>query len=335
MSVRLSIACVLLVALAPAAHADKAARADALFKQGKKLLAEQRYSDACPTFEEVDKLDPGIGAKLNVAKCYEEWGRLATAFHWYEEAIETATASKDERLPKIQQLAEELDVNVPRVTINIPEGANPDIVATITLDGKPIQASKLNKEVRVDPGPHRIEYVVDGQKKTKVAPVERGGIAELVLDIPKGAGRPKQTAKKRIEIDAEPTEEPAGNPGRGRRILGLSVAGGGAVALGVAGVLTLTARGKYTKAIDDHCMGDPQSCDDTGLDITHSARSRANVATIVAIGGAALVGAGIVLYLTAPDGDGDGDGGETEKSALYLAPSVAAGGGTLVLGGRF
>lgn len=331
--IRLSIiSSVLVVAIAPA-HADNASKADALFKRGKKLLADKEYSDACPTFEDVDKLDPGIGAKLNVAKCYEEWGRLATAYRWYEEAIATATSSKDERLPKIKQLAEDLDINVPRVTIKVPDGANPDIVATITLDGKPVVASKLNTEMRVDPGPHRVEFVVDGQKDTKMAPVERGGSAEITLDIPKGAGRPKQTAKKRIQIDAEPVEEPVENPGRGRRILGLSVAGGGAVALGVAGVLTLTARSKYNKAIDDHCMGDPQSCDDTGLDITQSARTRANVATIVTIGGAVLVGAGIVLYLTAPDGGGES--GESEANALYLAPSVGADGGTLVLGGRF
>ena len=80
-------------------------------------------------------------------------------------------------------------------------------------------------------------------------------------------------------------------------------------------------------------MGDPQSCDDTGLDITHSARTRANVATVVTISGAALLAAGVVLYLTAPDGDGDS--GDAEKNALYLAPSVGAEGGTLVFGGTF
>ncbi|MDX2088146.1 MAG: hypothetical protein SFX73_09855 [Kofleriaceae bacterium] len=331
MSTRSTIFCLAL--FASTAHADRAAKADALFKQGKKQLVEKHYSEACATFEEVDKLDPGIGAKLNVARCYEEWGRLAVAYRWYEQAIATASASKDERLPKIKQLAEDLDANVPRITIKVQAGANPDIVATITLDGKPLDPSKLNVEVRVDPGPHRIEYVLDGQKKAKMAPVERGGSAELSLDIPKGTGRPKQVAKKRLELEPDTDGGSAPSGGRTRRILGLTLAGGGVAAIGVAGALTLTARTKYNKAIEEHCIGDPTSCDETGLEITHSARSRANVATIITVGGAVLVGVGLVLYLHAP-GDDDNDASR-EKSALYLAPSVGTDGGTLVLGGSF
>jgi tetratricopeptide (TPR) repeat protein len=127
MTARLSarLACALLLVSSVAA-ADNAAKADALFNKGKKLQNEKRFSDACPTFEEVDKLDPGIGAKLNVAKCYEEWGRLATAYSWYEQALAMAVSTKDDRLPKIKQLADTLDVDVPRLKVNVPEGANPD-----------------------------------------------------------------------------------------------------------------------------------------------------------------------------------------------------------------
>lgn len=323
-------ACVVLLASSVAA-ADNAAKADALFNKGKRLQNEKRFSDACPTFEEVDKLDPGIGAKLNVAKCYEEWGRLATAYSWYEQALAMAASTRDDRLPKIKQLAETLDTDVPRLKVNVPEGANPDIVETITLDGKPFDEAKLNSDQRVDPGPHRVEYVLDGQTKSKMAPLERGGSAEMTLDIPKGAGRPKQTAKKRIEIDAEPNDLPVEHPGRTRRIVGLSIAGGGVVALGVAGVLTLTARSNYHDALDEHCMGSTTGCNTTGLDLTHKARSRANIATLVSIGGAVLVATGVVLYLTAPDG-ADSVG---EKHAVYVAPSLGADGGQLVLGGTF
>jgi outer membrane protein assembly factor BamD (BamD/ComL family) len=57
-----------LLAGTAAAQKDKE-RADALFKQGKKLMADRRYNEACQAFEESFKLDPGIGAELNVAKC--------------------------------------------------------------------------------------------------------------------------------------------------------------------------------------------------------------------------------------------------------------------------
>src|SRR5512146_2492369 len=42
-------------ALDEAAHAD---RADQLFKNGKKLLAEKKYAEACTAFEDSDRLEP-------------------------------------------------------------------------------------------------------------------------------------------------------------------------------------------------------------------------------------------------------------------------------------
>ena len=77
---------VVVLALASPAVADKRSEADALFKKAKKLHGEKKYADACPMFEKSDALDPGIGAKLNVAKCYEDWGMLARAYRWYTDA---------------------------------------------------------------------------------------------------------------------------------------------------------------------------------------------------------------------------------------------------------
>ena len=59
-----ALAALALCGLAAAAHAD---RADQLFKKGKKLLAEKKYAEACGAFEQSDRIDPEIGAKLNVA----------------------------------------------------------------------------------------------------------------------------------------------------------------------------------------------------------------------------------------------------------------------------
>ena len=85
----------LLGAAAPAA-ADKAeSKADALFAKGKAQLAKKQYAEACTTFEKVDELDPGIGAKLNVARCYEEWGRLVRARKWYVDAQKMAADAGD------------------------------------------------------------------------------------------------------------------------------------------------------------------------------------------------------------------------------------------------
>jgi hypothetical protein len=124
-------------------------------------------------------------------------------------------------------------------------------------------------------------------------------------------------------------ETSAPGSARTRRFIGLGVAGAGVVAMGIAGIVTLSARGDYRKAIDDHCQGATDMCDDEGISITHDAAHRANVATVVTLFGLAAVATGVIVYFTAPRTPA------STEHALYLAPAVGADGGTLVLGGSF
>lgn len=326
----------ILCALSMTASADKA---DKLFQKAKKLHAEKKYSEACPTYEEVDKTDPAIGSKLNVAKCYEDWGKLATAYTWYAQADKMATDAKDERAQKIKEVIDELDTNVPRMTIKIPEGADPDVLDTLTLDGQPIPEEWHNTQQRIDPGPHVIEFVVDGQKKKKMAPVERGGESELSLDIPKGTGKkPRPPKKKDPDVQTPIVENP--DPGKKRRYIGLGVGGAGVVAIGVASVMTLSARSKYKDALADHCMGSTSGCDQTGFELTRDARSTANIATVITLVGVAAIGAGAFLYFTAPKAPPPSAEKPPEKptegvQAIYVSPTIDSTGGGFVVGGAF
>ena len=300
------------------AHAD---RAEQLFKKGKKLLAEKKYPEACTAFEDSDRIDPGIGAKLNVAKCYQEWGKLATAWKWFSDAEQMAKDTKDDRARKIHALAEELDASVPRLTVKAPRDASTSGIV-IKLDGVAFDVSALGTERRVDPGPHQIDYTIDGARKTKTIPVERGGSSEVTLDI---SDTPQVAATR------EPSSsDAAGDPGRTRRLVGLGVSGAGVVAVGIAAIVTFGARGDYKDAIAAHCRGTTDMCDAEGVTATHGARHRANIATIVTIGGAAAVAGGLFLYVTAR-----GAGSRGTEHALYLAPSVGGDGSGVVLGGAF
>jgi len=325
------VAVAALAGLAAPAHAD---RADQLFRKGKKLLAEKKYAEACTAFEQSDKLDTQIGAKLNVARCYEDWGKLATAWRWYSEAEQMAIKAHDERVGKIHERVVEIDRDVPRLKLTLPADAVLDNVV-IRLDGVELGAAELGAARRVDPGPHRIETIVAGASHGKTVPVERGG-AEVVLDVPvrprgKQPAPPPSVAAGAPSLprgSPAPTLTDDADPGRTRRWLGLGGAGAGVVALGIAGIVTLNAHSDYQHALDGYCGGVVDMCDDTGVSRTHSARHRANIATGVTLVGLAAIAGGFALYFTAPSAE------SREPHALYLAPSVGDATG-VVLGGAF
>ncbi|HEY6176900.1 MAG TPA: hypothetical protein VIX73_20735 [Kofleriaceae bacterium] len=210
-------------ALVTTAHAD---RADQLFKKGKKLLGEKKYAEACTAFEQSDRLDPEIGAKLNVALCYREWGKLATAWRWFTEAEQMAIKAGDDRAKRIHALIAELDPSVPRLKLSLPPDAVLDGVA-VRLDGAELAPGEIGEDRRVDPGPHRIETVVNGAARSKTVAVERGG-TDVVLDVPvkpRPRGAPGATGKS-----GTTTAPDIGDPAQTRRWLGLGVSGAGVVA---------------------------------------------------------------------------------------------------------
>jgi tetratricopeptide (TPR) repeat protein len=316
------------LALAPApAAADKA---DALFAKGKAQLAKKQYAEACTTFEQVDALDPGIGAKLNVARCYEEWGKLVRAHKWYVDAEKMASSTGDKRAPKIKERIEKIDPDIPRLTIRVPEGADAK-AAAITLDGESVSAGELGREARVEPGPHVISYRVNGEQKTKTIAIERGGAREVTLDVGGGGGADRTQRKD------EPGDEAPAPPGRTRRIAAFALMGAGVVSLGVSSYLALDARGDYRSALTMYCMGAKDMCNDEGLRLTSDARGKANVGTVFAILGVAAAAGGAVLYLTTPSaGPAESRSrSSAEEEALYLAPVIGDRAGMLVLGGRY
>ena len=319
-------ALLLLAMLAGTAHAES--KADKLFAKGKKLLAQKKFDEACKAFEESDELDTGIGTKLNVARCYEEWGKLATALRWYQDAEQMAKDHKDARAEKIKGLEEAIDGDVPRLTIKAGESVD---TSGLTLDGA---ATKVNEALPVDPGAHELVWTTpDGKKKTKTVPLERGGSSEVKVELPhkkkKGHGKPKDEPKDN-EGDEKPAIVAAEGDGSSQRLVGIGVGGAGIVAVGVASVLTLKARSKYNDALAAHCMNDTTMCDEVGLTDTADARHRANISTVVTVVGLAAVATGVVLYLMAPHGSA-----AKSEHAYYLVPEVAPDGAAVLVGGRF
>ena len=325
-----SIALLSLLVMTGTAHADNKEKADALFKQGKKQMGEKRYAEACESFEKSYKLDPGIGAQLNIAKCYEDWGKIGRAFVAYQAAEKQAHDAKDAREPKIHELVVAIEPNVPHLTIKVPKDAPPDF--KVTLDGNPV--TTFNDAMVIDPGPKTIEWWVKGSaKKSKVVAIARGGESEVTLDIPKVETKPGPVEKPVVPEKPEGGEKPApADPGKMWKLGGMVLGGAGVVAIGVSSYLTLSARSRYKDALDMYCGGMTNNCDMMGLEITHDARHTANIATIVFFAGVAMAGGGAALYFLAPKAH-EGSPPAEEQTGFYITPAISPDGAGIVLGG--
>jgi len=324
-----TIAAILALSSSLAFAGDKD-KADSLFKQGKKLMAEKKYADACEDFEQSMKLDPGIGTELNIGHCYEEWGKLARAFKSYKSALKMAKDASDSRADKIEGLVNQIDPSVPRLTMHVPKDAD---TSSVTIDGAAI--ADISQPILLDPGPHKVEYSTStGGKKSKTIPIEKGGTYDAnLLDLPIKAA---QTADH-VTSPPPPPPRPrhvaeTSDPGKGYRIAAFAVGGAGIVAIGVSSYLTLSAKSSYNDALKKDCAGMTNMCNDAGLKATHDARHKANIATIVFSAGLAAVGGGVVLYLLAPH---EAKATESTEESLYLVPSVSPDSAGLVFGGGF
>lgn len=291
--------------------------ADAAFEKGKDLLQKKKYAEACAAFEESVSLVPAIGAKLNVARCYEQWGKTATAYRHYSSALEMAAAAKDERVQQITERMEGLDREVPKLTIALPPGLPAPDGLAVLLDGGELAPDALGKPQRVDPGAHAIIVRLPGKDDQSFeVTAEAKNASELVL--------PLQAEAKDPELPAQPPAPK--DPGRSRRLAGLIAGGAGLVGLGLATYLAIDANGDYDDAFAAHCSSTTNECTAVGQAAIDDARSQGTAATIV--GGVALaaVATGVVLYFTAPK-----DAGEAPRTAVY--PLLWNGGAGLAISG--
>ena len=108
-----------LVALPLAAQQRDPAAAQALFDQGRALMKAKNYSEACPKLAESQRLDPGIGTQFHLADCYENQGKLASAWAAFHEVASMAAASNQpDREKAAKARAARLEPRLPRLTMS-------------------------------------------------------------------------------------------------------------------------------------------------------------------------------------------------------------------------
>ncbi len=176
------------------------ATAEALFKAGKSLMDEKKYSDACPKFAASYKLDPASGTKLNLADCYEKEGKLAMAWATWGEARDQAKRENDKaRADLATRRQNDLDPRVPKLTVNV-KGKFDGL--DVYRDDLLLESAMIGVPLPVDTGKH-------------VVTLRRG---KSVLREQKVESKEKASDEITIDatgIPAAPANEDAGSSGNG------------------------------------------------------------------------------------------------------------------------
>jgi hypothetical protein len=307
----------LLSGLVPAsAHANDKALAESLFMEGKSLMAAGKVAEACPKFAESQRQDPSVGTLLNLARCYEDLGKTASAWAEYKEAASLArTVGDTERGDAAVEFAKKIEPRLSKLRIDAPSSI---AGLRVTRDGVELGPAALGVAVAVDPGEHVVAASAPGFKpfrgKVTVGPEKDQQLVQVpALEPEAGAGA---------------TTEPHATGGNSGMRTAAYVAGGlGVAALGVGAVMGGLAAGDASEAKKLCPTG---ACDAKGWDVVQRGQGRALVSTIGLSMGAAALGAGVVLFLLSR-----APAKEDGAARALLVPSFGPQGGGASLIGSF
>jgi hypothetical protein len=295
--------------------------AEALFRDGKELLAKKDYARACVKLGESFRRDPATGTLLALAMCHEREGKIASAWGEYVDvAVRSKVESRPDREKAARVKASELEPAVSRLKVILSEEAAGIPGLVIKYNGVVIGAAILGTALPVDGGMQSVEVSAPG-KKPWAAKIEMAGTGDRrTIRVPNlddaGAAPPPvkrsasaKPAKKPVEpvsdaaeapeVDVEPTPSQPPSADTGRGLTGLQRAGivtgiAGIAGLGVGGYFTLRAIGKNNDS-KSGCIED--LCNPTGKQDRLDARNAGNFATVALIGGGALTAAGAAMLL--------------------------------------
>jgi hypothetical protein len=308
-------AALLCPSLAIASGADDKAAAQVLFDEGRKLMDQGKFADACPKLESSQRLDPGAGTLLNLAACYDKNGQTASAWVTYTDA---ATASEERHPDWAKRANERVKALYPKLSKLTVEMTSPPPGAVVKRDGKALDVGSLGVAMPVDPGHHVVDVTAPGKLPfhQEVDVAAQGAEARVTIAL-------EAAPEQHIEQPLRPVEPlPPADTGRGNgmRVAGIVIAGVGVAGVGVGALFGGLAIGQKNAATPN-CTADLSRCNSAGKSSIDNAMALANVSTVAFIAGGVLLAGGLTLFFVAP----------RSKEAV----GVSIGPGSVSIGGAF
>ena len=309
--------------------ATTAKEAAAMYKEAVALMDKGKHAIACPKLEEVVRLVPnGIGAKVTLAECFEESGRLGSAWAAFGMAEQAAAAAgQPARQTKARARREALEPKVAKLTIQVGERARSLEGLSILRDGAPVASEAWGTAVPVDKGRHVVVATAGAYRFEKeVAVAADGASVSVLIEGPEEAPAPGASDH--------------GAPGGfgAQRTAGLIVAGTGVVGIGLGAFFGVRAISKKNASNESgHCR-EGNKCDRYGIALRDEGLTAATVSTVMFIAGGVAAAGGVVLFLTASKADTGAAAtkGNTRAAAKWLGDAqVAIGPGGVAVRGSW
>ncbi len=306
-----------LVLFANIASADNAADATKAFEEGLALQKEGKYADACGRFAksfELDKLAgrPAPGTQLNLGECAEREGQLRKAYVLFDDAaLEYGRRAKAAETSLVKDpTSAELKRDLDRATAGMrlarerADALAPKLAKVVVRIAEPAIAGLAVRigDRSVSPAAEVIEHLDEGNVTiTASAP----GREPFTTSAKAESGKQVVVEVPVLEVIGgavgAPDPGPRSRRQRKRVLLAAGLGGTGIALLAVTAIVGLGANSQYKDA-EAMCSPGPNGliCPTAAADEIDSAGSKADLATVLGIGGSALVVAGAVLYFTAP-----------------------------------
>lgn len=278
---------------------DQLATAETLFREAQTLFDAGRIEEACPKFQASYDRDPGLGALLNLARCYERLGKTATAWALYLDLENLAgRAGQADRAAIARRQIAALEPKLIRLAIVVPDQSRAEGL-TVTVDERPIEPPAWGIATPRDPGSCTIVARARG-KRSWSHTLELGKIGETTtVTVPPLADAPAVSAPEQGRAPTSPAPEPTSPAPSSegdalRRTLGFVIGGVGVAALVVAAALAGDAARRWSDAgcVERLCPTSAAQSD------AERALVEANVATGFVVGGSVALGVGAILVLT-------------------------------------
>jgi hypothetical protein len=310
------------------AQSDSAA-ARGLFTEARTLMAEERYAEACPKFEESLRLDHGMGTQFNLAHCWEKLGRTASAWALFLDVAAAARAgNQPQRETAARERAAALETRLSRLRIEVPE---PSRDMKIERDGQDVGKAAWGTAMPVDPGNHVITVSAPGKKdwtselevpasnrtiSVKVPALADAPLPQPVTEVTDSSGG---SAPVEAGVDAERDRGSSG-----QTVAAFVVGGVGLAAIATGTVFAIQSRSDNAEALElcheptptggEECATPAEEEQWKGL-VADAKRNRTFGFIGLGVGAAALVTA-VVLYVTA-DGESSSTAAEFQLAPLW------------------